>query len=428
MQYVFKGWEFYTQEILTQNGVIEKSQEQSQEQSQERSNESQLVYLFRAPVGSTKLMAYCSKDAAFRGEVESLSELYTTSPDFEMNDAMRGSIPAINLNYFEHIFGTIDLDRVIDYLTMTRLGFGKKKQITLLGLGDVGSMLTIGLKLLGGDVAESIGIYDISQTQKSRWEMELNQIAVNPALTINTIDQDALFSGDFFIFCASKGVPKVGEEGKDVRMIQFEENAKLISFYARLARKACFKGIFAVVSDPVDLLCKQVFESSNVDDETGVTDYKGLLPEQVIGFGLGVMDGRARYYSDQMQLNYAEKGRVFGPHGQALIVADDILSENQEIALQLTKQVVEANLQMRELGYKPFVAPALSSGANAIVNLLAGNAHYSANFLKGVYWGGKNTQKCYGVDYERVRVSLALRKRIETTYNVLEDTWIKLNA
>ncbi len=422
MIYEYKGWSFITHENLMQNGAIQKQNDALENDP--------LVYLFRAPVGSTKLMAYVSKITAIRGETESLSALYSHSSDTFLNeiDLSNASIPAINLNYFEHVFGSADLDSLIDYLTASNLQFLKKKKVALLGLGDVGSMLSIGLKLLGGEVIESIGIYDISDAQKSRWEMELNQIAINSTIKVSAIDKESLFSSDLFIFCASKGVPKVGEEGRDVRMIQFEENAKLIAQYAEQARKSNYKGIFAVVSDPVDLLCKQVFESSNRNEETGLTDYLGLLPEQVVGFGLGVMDGRAKYYSEKLSLNYAETGRVFGPHGEALVASDDVLSEDQESAKRLTKCVVEANLEMRALGFKPFVAPAMSSGAISIVNLLAGKDHYSANFLNGVYWGSKNRQECYGVDFERLEVSKNLLVRIEATYKRLEETWTELNA
>ncbi len=420
MIYLYKGWEILSHEALTHIGLIEKQMDEALTNP--------MLYLYRAPVGSTKLMAYLSKAAAFRGDTESLTELYKTTSDRVPEDNLSESIPAINLNYFKCVFGTETLDDVIEYLKSTEKQFNTKKKLTLLGLGDVGSMLSIGLKLLGGDVIESIGIYDISEAQKSRWEMELNQIAVNPTLKINMLEKEALFSGDIFVFCASKGVPKVGEEVKDVRMIQFEQNAALIAEYAKQARDENYKGIFAVVSDPVDLLCKKVFDHSNREDETGIMDYKGLLPEQVVGFGLGVMDGRAKYYSDKLSLNYAKTGRVFGPHGQALVVADDIHAENQEIAVKLTKCVVEANLDMRALGYKPFVAPAMSSGAAAIVNLLSGKAHYSANFLRGVYWGCKNSRKSYGVDLERLSVSNDLNLRIETTYKWLEETWIELNA
>lgn len=97
-----------------------------------------------------------------------------------------------------------------------------------------------------------------------------------------------LFDCDMFVFCASRSVPEVGSNVTDVRMIQYESNSKIIEPYARMAREKGFKGIFAVVSDPVDQLCYRVYHSSNID-ENGKFDGKGLQAEQVRGYGLGVM-------------------------------------------------------------------------------------------------------------------------------------------
>ena len=94
MTYEYKGFTFITFEDLTRLGATEA-------QSDALKN-APLVYLFRASVGSTKLMAYISKEAAFSGDYESLTELYNRSSE---------SIPAINLSYFEHVFGTEDRRR-----------------------------------------------------------------------------------------------------------------------------------------------------------------------------------------------------------------------------------------------------------------------------------------------------------------------------
>lgn len=51
-----------------------------------------------------------------------------------------------------------------------------------------------------------------------------------------------------------------------------------------------------VVSDPVDPLAKTAWLESN-KDENGILDLKELRPEQVQGFGLGVMNARAAYYA-----------------------------------------------------------------------------------------------------------------------------------
>ena len=52
----------------------------------------------------------------------------------------------------------------------------EKVRVTLLALGDVGSTLLTGLRLMGGDVISSIGICDVRPGVAERWEFELNQI------------------------------------------------------------------------------------------------------------------------------------------------------------------------------------------------------------------------------------------------------------
>lgn len=383
------------------------------------------VYLYDAPLNETKMIQRVPRSFIEAGKIEHLEMFMRASSDENM-------ITAVNRTLFFHKYPQADYAQLIEFLNQKQLANQGKKHITLLGLGDVGSMLTIGLKLLGGDCIASIGIYDLSVNQKKRWEMELNQITENPEIKIYNIEKEDLFNGDVFVFCASKAIPKVGEESKsadepvDVRMIQFEENSKIISLYAKMAREQNYKGVFAVVSDPVDLLCKTVYTASNQAD--GVYDYKGLLPEQIVGFGLGVMDGRAKYYSDQMGLTYKQTGRVFGPHGKDLVVADNLSSESDVSALALTHKVITANLEMRALGYKPFIAPALSSGAHAIVNMLKGEWHYSAQFLGGVYWGARNARTEMGVQYEYLKLSERLKERLRASYEKLEGTWETLTS
>ena len=53
-----------------------------------------------------------------------------------------------------------------------------KHRVNLLALGDVGSTLLMGLRLLGGDVVSSIGICDLRENVVERWEFELNQISL----------------------------------------------------------------------------------------------------------------------------------------------------------------------------------------------------------------------------------------------------------
>ena len=291
-----------------------------------------------------------------------------------------------------------------------------KKRVHVLAIGDVGSMLLTGLHLLGGDVISSIGICDISDKVTARWEFEENQIAYpwdyDAMPEVDVVDQDHLFDCDVFVFVASKGIPPVGSGVKDVRMYQFENNSKIIGHYAKMAREKNFKGLFCAVSDPVDPLAKTAFLESN-KNEAGEYDWMGLLPEQIQGFGLGVMNARAAYYAkrDPRFKQFLTEGRSFGPHGQDLVIADSIENYNDELSKELTNLTVTANLHMRAIGYKPFVAPAFSSGAISILMTLRKQWHCGSVFL-GVYMGVKNRYTEHGLETEALALPDALYERI----------------
>ncbi|MGO1371457.1 MAG: lactate/malate family dehydrogenase [Senegalia sp. (in: firmicutes)] len=301
----------------------------------------------------------------------------------------------------------------------------KKWNINILALGDIGTTLLTGLKLLGGNKISHIGIYDRTLEKQKRWEMEMNQVysAFNyHSPFVKIIKKEELFDCDMFVFCASKSVPKVGSDIKDVRMAQFESNSEIIKEYGQMAKKEKFKGIFAVVSDPVDLLSKVVFLESNKDDNDNF-DFLGLAPEQIRGYGLGVMNSRAVYYSrNNPKLNhFLEEGRAYGPHGEGLIVADSIKDYNDELSMYLTDRAKYANLEMRELGFKPYIAPALSSGALSIIDTISGNWHYSATFIGGVFMGSKNRMKYNTVELEEIKLDKKLLERLKETYKTLGD-------
>jgi len=301
----------------------------------------------------------------------------------------------------------------------------KKWRINLAGLGDVGGTLLVGLRLLGGDSISSIGIYDRDINKVNRWEYEINQISdfqqtIRPS--VGSVEYEDIFDCDMFVFCIAARVPAIGEEGTDVRMVQFEANAKIITEYAALARQKCFKGIFAVVSDPVDPLCKAVLDASNRDNN-GTIDYMGLTPEQIRGYGLGVMNARALYYAERISelTHFKLEGRSYGPHGEDLVIADSIKNYNQEKSLLLTEKARTANLEVRRAGFKPYIAPALSSGALSLLSTIRGEWHYSATFMGGVYMGAKNRLLPTGTEVEALELPLQLIERLNKTYNRLRS-------
>ncbi|MBR7148372.1 MAG: lactate dehydrogenase, partial [Firmicutes bacterium] len=52
-----------------------------------------------------------------------------------------------------------------------------KRRVHILALGDVGATVLLGLRLMGGDCIETIGICDINENVLKRYECEMNQMA-----------------------------------------------------------------------------------------------------------------------------------------------------------------------------------------------------------------------------------------------------------
>ena len=298
---------------------------------------------------------------------------------------------------------------------------GDKVRVNLLALGDVGSTLAMGLKLLGGDVISTLGLCDVRENVPQRWEFELGQIAV-PFPRVKIVKPEDVFGCDVFLFCASRFVPDTAVKDGDVRMAQYELNRPLAASYGRMAREAGFKGMFCVVSDPVDPLCRAALLESN-RNENGELDYKGLFPYQVRGFGLGVMNARARYYAekDPRFVDFLIDGRTFGPHGEGLIVANSVSRYDDALSRELTEKTKHANLDMRQLGYKPYVAPALSSGALSLLGCLRGAWHCSSTYLDGVFMGAQNRMAPNGSQLERLPLPGALLERIRETMEQLKQ-------
>lgn len=281
----------------------------------------------------------------------------------------------------------------------------EKYRVHLLALGDVGSTLALGLRLMGGDVISSVGICDLRENMPQRWEFELNQIAA-PGDTcfppVEIVPPERLMDCDVFLFCASRFVPDTAVKSGDVRMAQYELNRPLVAGYARMARERGFQGMFCVVSDPVDPLCRAALLES------------GLSAGQIRGFGLGVMDARARYYAkkDPRFASYLIDGRAFGPHGEGLVIANSVSRYDDALSRELTERTKHANLDMRTLGYKPYVAPALSSGALSLLACLRGEWHHSSVWLEGIYFGIRNRLTDGGIEMERLPLPELLLERI----------------
>ncbi|MCI9330706.1 MAG: lactate dehydrogenase [Oscillibacter sp.] len=302
-----------------------------------------------------------------------------------------------------------------------------KKRVHLLALGDVGGTLLTALKLLGGDVISSIGVCDLSEKTVDRWVAEMGQISwpwdYGDLPEVEAVGPEALFDCDVFLFAATRAVPAVGSGVKDVRMAQLEANRPLVESFARQARGADFQGLFVVLSDPVDQLCQAAWWASNVCEETEYPDLQGLLPEQVQGFGLGVMNARAAYFAmrDPRFASFLTEGRTFGPHGRGLVVANSVEHYDGGLSQELTRLTVEANLRIRDLGFKPYVAPAVSSGAMQLLLSLRGQWHCGSVPLGGVWFGCKNRFTPCGLEWETLDLPDALFARLRETEGILQE-------
>ena len=143
----------------------------------------------------------------------------------ELTNAIRaGRVRAVNLAHprFEEL--TAPLPRP------------EKVRVNLLALGDVGSTLLMGLRLMGGDVISSIGICDLREGVAQRWEFELNQIQLpgpyDALPPVEIVSPEQLFDGDVFLFCASRMIPDTSVTAGDVRMAQYQVNRELMSLGA----------------------------------------------------------------------------------------------------------------------------------------------------------------------------------------------------
>ncbi|MDD3439417.1 MAG: lactate dehydrogenase [Clostridiaceae bacterium] len=418
MKYIGGNMMFYYR-LFNKTLVSRKKYRQLEEipEAEAASDAGRIFVLDSSPPGETRRSFCASQPDLVYNLKEGLDMLLL--PDSEDNNLPDWIIKAVSGNNVTRINTEYpNWQDVLLYETPA------KWRINVAGLGDVGGTLVSGLRLLGIGSVSQIGIFDIDPNKVRRWEYEANQIldpnCGNAQPDVVSISEEQLFDCDMFIFCITAGVPPLCENPGDVRRAQYEGNSKIIREYAQKARKCGYKGIFAVVSDPVDMLCKAAFDFSNTDDD-GRLDFNGLAPEQIRGYGLGVMHARAAYFAglDRETAHYIKEGRAFGPHGEGLVIADSIKNYNDRLSRYLTEKTKTANLEVRKLGYKPYIAPALSSGALSILSTIRGQWHYSATFLGGVYMGARNRLNASGIELERLPVPEELFLRLKNTYESL---------
>ena len=85
----------------------------------------------------------------------------------------------------------------------------------------------------------------------------------------------------------------------------------------------------------------------------------------------------------------------------------------------MTELALTANLKMRVLGFKPYVAPALSSAALSVLLTLRGEWHYGSVCLGDIFMGVKNRYTPAGLETEDLPLPDALFARLTETQEIL---------
>lgn len=241
-------------------------------------------------------------------------------------------------------------------------------KLCVIGSGDVARTMILGLLLTASDgQIQEINILGPDETEIKRLIHEFSQVyrLNRPVISIIS-DPLKKRQADAIIFCASASVPPISVTSGDVRLVQFQKNSKILGSVV----DPNYKGLYLIVSDPVDLLCDYLVNKHKVSHLS------------VIGFGQGVMKARAVYHGSQ-------RAEIFGPHGENLLVINDLHNYSQEESLCIQEACIHDNLVLRKLGYKPYIAPAISSAAFSILDFFLGNWHYATYCRNDIFFGGK---------------------------------------
>ena len=76
---------------------------------------------------------------------------------------------------------------------------------------------------------------------------------------------------------------------------------------------------------------------------------------------------------------------------------------------------------VRETGFEPYIAPAVTSGAIAILENLRGRWQYSSAWFGGAFLGMRNRRTEEGLEIEDLAMDDRLFARIERAYQNLEN-------
>ncbi len=298
------------------------------------------------------------------------------------------------------------------------------------GLGRVGGLAASALA--AADAARTrIGtllLHDSDRANLERMRQELASVAswrggtALPGVEAAELP-DMLRRCDAFVFAAACAVPPLGTPG-DVRLPQFEPNRAALRQALDAAVAADYTGLFFVISDPVELLAQASFHDSNARDAgpSGAFLGHGLAPERVAGLALGIMWGRAlaRAAEEGAGARVAARGVAYGPHSTDVLVFDDPADPDFELSRAMTQSARTGNYRVRELGYIPFIGPALSSIVLTLPALLAGREALASTFVDGIYFGAPS-RLSWGLAPTRRPAAPEVRRQVRELHGLVRE-------
>jgi len=294
------------------------------------------------------------------------------------------------------------------------------------GLGRVGGLAASALSA-AATAHTRIGtllLHDCEAGNLERMVQELGSVASwrgnSPLPRVEAVGlPEMMRRSDAFLFAAASAVPPLGTSG-EVRLTQFGPNRECLRGALRAANAENYAGLFLMVSDPVEALAQTAFHDSNAPD--GAWLGTGLAPERLGGLALGVMWGRAMAEAAARGQGerVARTGVPYGPHSTEVLIFDDPGDPDPVLCEAMTRAARTGNYRVRDLGFLPYIGPALSSIVLTLPELLAGKEVLASSFVDGVYFGSPCRLR-WGLAPTRRRMAPEVRRQLEDLHLLLRN-------
>ncbi len=306
--------------------------------------------------------------------------------------------------------------------------------VGITGLGRVGGLAAAALSTIASPQSRisTLLIHDSDAANLERWRLELGSVAAwGRGIRLPVVEvagREELFRRcDAVLFAAAAWVPPLDATG-DMRLPQFPGNRAILQETLQDAARADFSGLFLMVSDPVECLAQASFHDSNVDAAGAFTGL-GLAPERCAGLALGVMWGRAlaAARAEGRGTRVHARGLPLGPHSTEVLVYDDPQAPDLALCRHMNEAARHGNLRVRELGFLPYVGPALSSIVLTLPRLLAGREILASTFLGGLYFGAP-ARLDWGLVPRTQRLGQLARKEVHELHALLQGRMERLDV